>query len=111
MLRRLCGQHIRSIRRRAPQCERHQSRLSVSDVTFRALTDLEIRRVTGIPVSLRIKRAVMRSRAVQRFSSSDRGSYSGIVGLPVFETAELLASVGRQCTRRSTECRRSDRWG
>ena len=71
-----------------------QSRLSVSDVTFRALNDAEIESYwsTGEPADKAGGYAVQGRAAV--FIERISGSYSGIVGLPLFETAALLASIG-----------------
>lgn len=69
-------------------------RLSVSDVTFRRLTDLEILAYwdSGEPADKAGGYAVQGRAAV--FIERINGSYSGIVGLPIFETAELLQAVG-----------------
>jgi septum formation protein len=71
-----------------------QMRLSVSDVTFRALTDLEILAYwdTGEPADKAGGYAVQGRAAI--FIERISGSYSGIVGLPLFETAELLQTIG-----------------
>jgi septum formation protein len=71
-----------------------QMRLSVSDVTFRTLTDLEILAYwdTGEPADKAGGYAVQGRAAI--FIERISGSYSGIVGLPVFETAELLQAIG-----------------
>jgi septum formation protein len=67
-------------------------RLSVSDVTFRDLTQAEIRAYwrTGEPADKAGGYAVQGRGAV--FIRHIAGSYSGIMGLPLFETAELLAA-------------------
>ncbi len=50
---------------------------------------------TGKPENPGTKRAATPSRDWAPFSSRDlRGSYSGVMGLPLFETAELLQGGG-----------------
>lgn len=70
------------------------SRLSVSDVSFRALSDAEILAywATGEPVDKAGGYAIQGRGAV--FVERIQGSYSGIVGLPLFETAQLLEQIG-----------------
>ncbi|MET0497104.1 MAG: Maf family protein [Steroidobacteraceae bacterium] len=69
-------------------------RLSVSDVTFRALSASEIAAYweTGEPVDKAGGYAVQGLAAI--FIERITGSYSGIMGLPLFETAELLQLAG-----------------
>jgi septum formation protein len=66
-------------------------RLSVSEVTFRELSMKEMRDYwrTGEPADKAGGYAVQGRAAI--FISRIAGSYSGIMGLPLFETAELLA--------------------
>ena len=67
-------------------------RLSVSDVTFRELTPAEMRAYwrSGEPADKAGGYAVQGLGAV--FIRHIAGSYSGIMGLPLFETAELLTA-------------------
>ncbi len=67
-------------------------RLSVSDVTFRELTPTEMRAYwrSGEPADKAGGYAIQGREAV--FIRHIAGSYSGIMGLPLFETAELLAA-------------------
>ncbi len=71
-----------------------QSRLSRSEVAFRPIAEGERRAYwdTGEPRGKAGGYAIQGFAAV--FVSALRGSYSGVVGLPLFETAELLAAVG-----------------
>ena len=71
-----------------------QSRVNVSEVTFRKLADEEIRRYwrSGEPADKAGAYAVQGRAAL--FIERIAGSYSGIMGLPLFETGELLAAVG-----------------
>jgi septum formation protein len=70
------------------------TRLNVSEVTFRALT-LEERRAywaSGEPADKAGGYAVQGLAAA--FIERIAGSYSGIMGLPLYETAELLTRIG-----------------
>jgi septum formation protein len=71
-----------------------QSRLSVSVVTFRSLGRDEIASywASGEPHDKAGAYAVQGLAA--RFIARLEGSYSGVMGLPLFETAELLATAG-----------------
>ena len=71
-----------------------QSRVNVSEVTFRKLADEEIRRYwrSGEPADKAGGYAVQGRAAL--FIERIAGSYSGIMGLPLFETGELLAAIG-----------------
>jgi septum formation protein len=77
-------------------------RLSESRVTFRALTPAECSAYweTGEPRDKAGAYAVQGFAAV--FIESLAGSYSGVMGLPLFETARLLeaARVPLWCTMR-----------
>jgi septum formation protein len=72
------------------------SRVSVSDVTFRALQPQEIEAYwsSGEPADKAGGYAIQGMAGV--FIANIAGSYSGIVGLPLYETGELLQSVGWQ---------------
>lgn len=69
-----------------------QVRLSVSNVTFRELTKAEMQAYwqTGEPADKAGGYAIQGRGAV--FIRHIAGSYSGIMGLPLFETAELLSA-------------------
>jgi septum formation protein len=71
-----------------------EARLNVSEVTFRKLATDEIRRYwrTGEPADKAGGYAVQGRAAL--FIERITGSYSGIMGLPLFETGELLAAIG-----------------
>lgn len=68
--------------------------LSVSDVTFRALTREEIHEywASGEPADKAGGYAVQGLAAA--FIERIAGSYSGVMGLPLYETAQLLAAIG-----------------
>jgi septum formation protein len=71
-----------------------QSRVNVSEVTFRKLADEEIRSYwrSGEPADKAGAYAVQGRAAL--FIERIAGSYSGIMGLPLFETGQLLAAIG-----------------
>jgi septum formation protein len=73
-----------------------QQAISTSRVWFRALSEEEVRRyvATGEPLDKAGAYAVQGRAAV--FVQYIAGSYSGIMGLPLAETAELLARAGVQ---------------
>lgn len=70
--------------------EQIETRISVSAVQFRELSDLEIRRyvTSGEPLDKAGAYAIQGRAAA--FITRIEGSYSGIMGLPLAETAELL---------------------
>ena len=74
--------------------ERTRSRLSVSEVHFRTLSEHDIRRyiATGEPMDKAGAYGVQGHAAI--FIEEIRGSYSGIMGLPLFDTAALLEVFG-----------------
>ncbi len=73
---------------------RTRSRLSVSEVAFRTLGEHDIRRyiATGEPFDKAGAYGIQGHAAI--FVEEIRGSYSGIMGLPLFETAALLEIFG-----------------
>ena len=70
--------------------------LSVTEVRLRELSDDEIRRyiATGDPMDKAGAYGIQGKASM--FIESINGSYSGVVGLPVFETSRLLAHFGFQ---------------
>jgi septum formation protein len=75
------------------------SRVSISEVTFREITAAEARDYwrTGEPKDKAGGYAIQGYGAV--FVARLEGSYSGVMGLPLFETADLLRSAGVACWR------------
>ncbi len=73
---------------------RTRSAMSTSEVRFRTLTDSEIRHyvASGEPMDKAGAYGIQGKAAV--FVAEIRGSYSGIMGLPLFETAQLLDAFG-----------------
>jgi septum formation protein len=71
-----------------------RSRISRSEVTFRSIAAAEAQAYweSGEPGDKAGAYAIQGRAAV--FIAELRGSYSGVVGLPLFETAELLSEAG-----------------
>jgi septum formation protein len=74
--------------------ERHEHVLSISEVTFRRLDPAEIRRYAAGPESLDKAGAYGIQGRAAVFVEKIVGSHSGIMGLPLCETALLLRRFG-----------------
>jgi septum formation protein len=74
--------------------DHHWQALSVSEVCFRTLTEDEIAAYwrTGEPCDKAGAYAIQGLASI--FVESISGSFSGVMGLPLFETAQLLAKQG-----------------
>jgi septum formation protein len=74
--------------------ERFEEALSTTEVRIRELEDDEIRRyvATGEPFDKAGAYGIQGKASI--FIEHISGSYSGVVGLPIFDTARLLASFG-----------------
>jgi len=72
----------------------HSQAVSITEVTFRRLTEREMLDYwcSGEPVDKAGSYAIQGMGGV--FVESIKGSFSGVVGLPLFETAELLSKQG-----------------
>jgi septum formation protein len=95
MLRELAGTTHRVLTAVAVQGGRRRlAALSDSRVTFAAMTPSQVRSyvATGEPMGKAGAYAVQGRAAA--YISDIRGSYSGIMGLPMFETAQLLRAFG-----------------
>jgi septum formation protein len=95
ILTRLSGRHHRVLTAIAmARGERVESRLSISEVRFRALTAEEIRRYvhSGEPMDKAGAYGIQGRAAM--FIEEIHGSHSGIVGLPLCETTLLLREFG-----------------
>jgi septum formation protein len=95
MLRALSGRTHQVYTAVALQHERGcVARLSVSDVTVKTLSEAEIAAYweTGEPADKAGAYGIQGRAAV--FIERIAGSYSGIVGLPLYETGELLRTIG-----------------
>ena len=98
MLRRLSGR-THWVLTAVALVDAHGSRLALnaSEVEFRVLADAECERYwdSGEPRDKAGGYAIQGLGAV--FISALRGSYSGVMGLPLFETAALLDAAGVPC--------------
>lgn len=100
MLRELSGTTHRVLTAIEVQHVRRRSAaLSTSRVTFASLTPPQIRRyvASGEPLGKAGAYAVQGLAAT--FITHVSGSYSGIMGLPLFETAQLLKAAGLSCNK------------
>ena len=72
----------------------HWQVVSMTDVTFRSLTEKEMLAYwqTGEPADKAGGYAIQGLGGI--FVEAIKGSFSGVVGLPIFETAELLSKQG-----------------
>lgn len=94
MLRQLSGNMHRVYSAISLRGREHLEAVSITEVTFRPLTDREIEAywLTDEPVDKAGSYAIQGIGGV--FVQSINGSFSGVVGLPLFETAELLSRLG-----------------
>ena len=95
ILRRLSGKHHRVLTAVAVACDKRvETRLSVSEVFFGTLGETQICDyvASGEPLD-KAGAYGIHGRAGQ-FIEHLAGSYSGVLGLPLFETAELLRDFG-----------------
>lgn len=74
--------------------ERTRSLVSISEVRFRVLTESEIRHYLSTGESMDKAGAYAVQGRAAMFIEHLSGSYSGIMGLPLCETATLLATFG-----------------
>ncbi|UTH37346.1 Maf-like protein [Pseudomonas sp. KHPS1] len=83
--------------------DREAARVVASDVTFRALSEAEIEAywASGEPCDKAGGYGIQGLAAV--FVSRIEGSYSAVVGLPLCETAQLLADFGIPCWQMPTQ--------
>lgn len=97
MLRRLAGTTHRVLTAVAVSWHgRVEDALSVSEVRFRSLSEAEIKRYVLTGESLDKAGAYGIQGRAGAFVEHLAGSYSGVMGLPLFETARLLESTGLQ---------------
>lgn len=95
ILRRLSGRSHRVLTALALSDGKHtRSALSISTVKFRELSDADIRHyvASGEPMDKAGAYGIQGKAAI--FVTEIHGSYSGIMGLPLFETAQLLEAFG-----------------
>jgi len=94
MLRRLSGKMHRVYSAISLRGREHGQAVSITEVTFRSLTEAEIEAYwhSGEPADKAGSYAIQGLGGM--FVESISGSFSGVVGLPLFETAELLSRQG-----------------
>jgi septum formation protein len=94
MLRQLSGKMHRVYSAISLRGKEHGQAVSITEVTFRPLTEQEIEAYwqSGEPVDKAGSYAIQGLGGV--FVASINGSFSGVVGLPLFETSELLSRQG-----------------
>ena len=91
ILRKLSGRTHRVLTAVAVCCDgRLEEALSVSEVRFRALDDAEIRRYVASGEPMDKAGAYGIQGRAGMFVEHLAGSYTGVMGLPLFETAQLL---------------------
>lgn len=73
---------------------RREQALSASSVTFAQWTPLQIRRYVASGEPMGKAGAYAIQGVASAYIADMRGSYSGIMGLPLFETAQLLRAFG-----------------
>lgn len=83
--------------------QRQASCVSSSSVTFRVISDAEARRywLTGEPQGKAGGYAIQGLGAI--FVQDLQGSYSAVMGLPLYETAQMLAGFDIPCWQVETE--------
>jgi len=95
MLRRLSGRAHEVLS--AVWCisaSREEHALSISTVEFAALSDADIMAYVATGEAFGKAGAYAIQGRAAAFVSRLEGSYSGVMGLPLFETAEILAKIG-----------------
>jgi septum formation protein len=83
--------------------DRLETALSVSEVQFREISPPEIRDYVATGECDDKAGAYGIQGRAATFVSEIRGSHSGIVGLPLYETAQLLAALGPLHDRRNPD--------
>jgi septum formation protein len=109
MLRRLSGRTHRVLSAVAVSGTGRRTALNVSEVSFRTIDEREIRAYwrTGEPADKAGGYAIQGLGAL--FVRELRGSYTGVVGLPLYETSLLLAAEGVRILEGRGPCGDRDR--
>ena len=104
MLRQLAGREHRVLSAVALVGQREACRVCESRVRFRPLSNAEISAYwrTGEPAGKAGGYAIQGQGAI--FIEQLHGSYSGVMGLPLFETAQLLQEFGIKLPGNRYEC-------
>lgn len=96
MLRQLSGKTHQVYTAISLRGREHGEAVSITEVTFRELSEQEIDAYwrSGEPLDKAGGYAIQGKGGL--FVSSIKGSFSGVVGLPLFETAQLLSQQGME---------------
>lgn len=94
MLRQLSGATHKVYSAISLRADQHWQALSVTEVSFRVLTEHEIVAYWQTREPLDKAGAYAIQGRAGQFVKHIAGSFSGVVGLPLFETAELLSKAG-----------------
>jgi len=102
MLGELSGRRHEVLTAIALKYESHfECAMSVSEVEFKVLSPEDIRQYVGTgECDDKAGAYAIQGRAAQ-FVADLRGSFSGVMGLPLYETAQMLERMGAQRDRRS----------
>ena len=94
MLRQLSGKTHQVVSAVSLRGREHFESMSITDVTFRELSECEMLGYwqTGEPLDKAGSYAIQGLGGL--FVQSIVGSFSGVVGLPLFETAQILSKQG-----------------
>lgn len=94
MLTQLSGKTHQVLTAVSLRCKEHAQVVSISEVSFKILNQSEILAYwqTGEPLDKAGAYGIQGLGSI--FVKSITGSYSGVMGLPLFETAQLLAQQG-----------------
>ncbi|MBK8814288.1 MAG: septum formation inhibitor Maf [Methylococcaceae bacterium] len=94
MLSRLSGRTHQVFSAVSLRGKAHWNTVSITEVTFRKIKEIEMQAYweSGEPVDKAGSYAIQGLGGL--FVESIKGSYSGVVGLPLFETAQLLSKQG-----------------
>ena len=94
MLRQLSGQTHQVYSAISLRGKQHWQRVSITDVVFRVITEREIKAYweTKEPYDKAGGYAIQGIGSI--FIQTIKGSFSGVMGLPLFETAEILTEQG-----------------
>lgn len=94
MLRQLSGKTHQVYSAISLRGREHTQAVSITDVTFKVLTEQEMLTywISGEPIDKAGAYAIQGKGSV--FVTAINGSFSGVMGLPLFETAQLLRQQG-----------------
>lgn len=94
MLRRLSGRSHQVYTAVSLRGNAHRQTVSITEVSFRSLSELEICAYCQTPEPLDKAGSYALQGKASVFVEAINGSFSGVIGLPLFETAQLLSAEG-----------------